>query len=278
MNPLVYYSSPNPMLEDVPSMDDVHAVHMAIMSAIDCTVYHPSRAFSGVLQDHRPRQIDRAAMASSDVVVAAMLTHSPGVQSDISVAQAIGVPVILYQPGEVSPVLLGPATWGFDQLDPAMEFLKTIKMEDRKARHQPLRYTRTQGATPPVQAHDDDAGFDLAYSGSVPLDVHSMEVVPVSCGIAMEFPPDVWGFLVGRSSSFQRRGLLVNPAIIDPGFRGELMAIVRNIGGVTQTIRPGERVAQIVPLPALAGRMMPVEVSQLSPSQRGTNGFGSSGL
>jgi dUTP pyrophosphatase len=132
----------------------------------------------------------------------------------------------------------------------------------------------------PERAHDSDAGFDLYYHGTERLVVCPGECVDVPAAVSVEWPHGWWGFLVGRSSSFRNRGLLVNPAVIDAGFRGELFAIVRNIGDEPCAVEPGERVAQIVPFPTWARglEVERVELEELSESERGAAGFGSSGL
>jgi dUTP pyrophosphatase len=188
----------------------------------------------------------------------------------------LGVPTVIFRP-DGHPSLLGPNTYQFTDLNSAMEYVKRIEFKPKAERKSQMLYTRTTGAQAPFQAHSDDAGFDLVYSGNTQLKVEINGVCDVPCGVAVEFPPGVWGFLVGRSSSFRSKGLLVNPAVIDPGFRGELFAIVRNISTHSVYIEPGERVAQIVPLPALAPTMQPVEVDCLSSTDRGSNGFGSTG-
>lgn len=134
-----------------------------------------------------------------------------------------------------------------------------------------------EGARLPERAHDDDAGFDLFYSGSRTITVPAMGTADVPSDVAIEWPPNVWALLIGRSSTFRDRGLLVNPAVIDPGYRGKLFAIVRNIGPNSVKIEPGERIAQLVPLPALAPGIDIEKVEELTPTERGANGLGSSG-
>jgi dUTP pyrophosphatase len=191
-------------------------------------------------------------------------------------AQVLGVPVVIYRT-DGHPSLLGPGTHQFESLSYAMEFIKGIEFKPKADRKAQMLYTRTANASPPLQAHSDDAGFDLVYNGVDSIQIPVNGAADIPCGVSVEFPPHTWGFLVGRSSSFRQRGVLVNPAVIDPGFRGELFAIVRNISTKTVVIEPGERVAQIVPLPALAPKMQPVEVQHLSATARGSNGFGSTG-
>jgi dUTP pyrophosphatase len=128
----------------------------------------------------------------------------------------------------------------------------------------------------PARTYLTDAGFDLfALNGT---NVAAGDYARIPAGVAVEWPPGYWGLLVGRSSSFDR-GILVNTGIIDPGFRGELFAVVRNVSQHPVFIEEGERIAQIVPLPAApvewGHRLMQVE--HLSATSRGENGFGSSG-
>lgn len=128
----------------------------------------------------------------------------------------------------------------------------------------------------PTRAYPGDAGYDLAYSGADTMRLRPDEVAHVPSDIAVQWPDGVWGFIIGRSSSFQR-GLLVNPTVIDAGWRGTLFAYVRNITRGWIEIEPGDRVAQIVPLPLLADDYAIIPVLQLDESERGEQGFGSSG-
>lgn len=142
---------------------------------------------------------------------------------------------------------------------------------------EPAKVRRKAHATTPTRAYSGDAGFDLYYTGIEPMQIQPSEVVWIPSEVAIQWPDGVWGFIIGRSSSFEL-GLLVNPTIIDAGFRGNLGAYVRNVNPSTWvTVQPGDRVAQIVPLPLLAPNIGLLEVDELDPSDRGTNGFGSSG-
>jgi len=129
----------------------------------------------------------------------------------------------------------------------------------------------------PNRAYDGDAGFDLYYTGTEPMQIRPGQVVWIPSEVAIQWPDGVWGLIIGRSSSFEK-GLLVNPTVIDAGFRGNLGAFVRNANPMAWvTVHPDDRVAQIVPLPLLAPSIGMLEVDELDPSDRGTNGFGSSG-
>jgi len=130
-----------------------------------------------------------------------------------------------------------------------------------------------QLASMPVKAYDTDAGFDLACVESVwvPPDT----TVDVAAGFAIGMPPGWWGRIVGRSSTVRKRKLMVIEGVIDAGFRGELFTCVYNPGNKPVQIRSGERLAQLLFLPVPTVHWH--EVRELSTSERGVNGFGSSG-
>ena len=67
------------------------------------------------------------------------------------------------------------------------------------------------------------------------------------------------------------------PATIDPGYRGELRVILHNLGRETFTVKPGERIAQMIVARYEAVQWIDVEEAPLSASERGEGGFGSSG-
>ena len=81
-----------------------------------------------------------------------------------------------------------------------------------------------------------------------------------------------------RSGLAARNGIiLVNtPATIDSNYRGEVKAIVLNTGKEDFEINPGDRIAQMVVCPILKPQV--VEVEEMSETNRGANGFGSSGV
>ena len=128
----------------------------------------------------------------------------------------------------------------------------------------------------PKLAHEGDAGFDLSYNGVEVLTVRPDETVNVPTGIYVQLPYGTWGMITGRSSTF-KRNLLTPLSVIDNGFRGELFAIVRNIGKENVYIYPEDRVAQLIPIPMLADVFEWQYLAELDESERGDQGFGSTG-
>lgn len=119
-----------------------------------------------------------------------------------------------------------------------------------------------------------DAGFDLCASEDVIVPGNGFAQIPTN--VAVCIPHGYWGQLVGRSSTFFKRRLLVQTAVIDNGYRGQLWCVVRNMCDTATVVRRKERVMQLI----LHELHVPpvVEVPDLSPSERGAKGFGSTGI
>lgn len=122
----------------------------------------------------------------------------------------------------------------------------------------------------PTKAHATDAGYDL-YATSCHYD---NGLIIYGTGVAVEIPEGYVGLVFPRSSIANTHLTLSNSVgVIDSGYRGEIMAKFRK--GGTNAYRVGERIAQliIIPYPEVVFE----EVGELSDSDRGTGGYGSSG-
>ena len=129
--------------------------------------------------------------------------------------------------------------------------------------------------SPPVGAHEGDAGLDLQARQQVVL--APGERVSVPTGIAVAIPDGFAGLVLPRSGHARRSGIgLVNsPGLIDSGYRGEIEVLLINHGDEAVRFEPGDRIAQlvIVEVPKVSWRQTDV----LPESSRGERGFGSSG-
>jgi dUTP pyrophosphatase len=142
---------------------------------------------------------------------------------------------------------------------------------------EPLRIRRLDPrAVIPSRAYTDDAGLDLHAAHELVLGPG--ERGSVGTGISVEIPPGHAGLVLPRSGLAQRHGIaLVNaPGLIDSGYRGELRVLLLNTDArETFSVSVGDRVAQLlltrIETPAV------VEVDELTRSERGAGGFGSSG-
>ncbi|MBX2863697.1 MAG: dUTP diphosphatase [Leptolyngbyaceae cyanobacterium MAG.088] len=127
----------------------------------------------------------------------------------------------------------------------------------------------------PAYAHPGDAGADL-----VAIDHHKLEPMQhlaIPTGLAVEIPQGYEMQVRPKSSLALKHGVTVlnTPGTIDAGYRGEIKVLLINLGQTTFKISPGQRIAQIVIAPVIQARFG--ETTELSESQRGSGGFGSTG-
>ncbi|MGC2111419.1 MAG: dUTP diphosphatase [Candidatus Korobacteraceae bacterium] len=127
-------------------------------------------------------------------------------------------------------------------------------------------------ATLPTVAHPgEDIGYDLYSAEEITLAARGS--AGVHTGIAIEFVPTAGGIVKTRSGLAKKR-LMCNAGVIDAGYRGELIVLMENLGDEPYTIGKGDKIAQLLEHPLLAGA---VEEGELSEAARGAKGFGSSG-
>ena len=129
----------------------------------------------------------------------------------------------------------------------------------------------------PSQAYDGDAGLDLAASEQLELGPGERGVV--GTGLAVAIPEGWAGLVLPRSGLAARHGLTIvnSPGLIDSGYRGEVKVIVLNTDRAQPfVVEPGMRIAQLVLVEAASTRV--VEVDELTESERGVGGLGSSGV
>jgi dUTP pyrophosphatase len=130
-------------------------------------------------------------------------------------------------------------------------------------------------AVPPARMRSGDAGYDLRATErvSIPQDGRRL----VATGIAVALPEGVAGLVTPRSGLAIEHGigLLNAPGLIDPNYRGEIKVILHNTSERRYTVEIGDRVAQLLLVPYWAPELEVVE--QLPATERGADGFGSSG-
>ena len=126
----------------------------------------------------------------------------------------------------------------------------------------------------PCYAKDGDAGMDLVAIDKEDISIYQVKYFT---GISMEIPYGYVGLIFPRSSVYKHGFFLSNSVgVIDSGYRGEIMVIFnKKIGLDLRNYKVGDRVAQImiVPYP----QVMFVESEELSETERGSGGFGSTG-
>lgn len=127
----------------------------------------------------------------------------------------------------------------------------------------------------PRQAHEGDAGTDIVIAEDVTLPPWGMATVPT--GLAMEIPKGFVGLMFPRSGLATKNGVSLSNCVgvIDSGYRGEIGVPLINNNGRAVTLKAGERVAQMVFVRFSEPQY--TEVDELTDSERGEDGFGSTG-
>ena len=129
----------------------------------------------------------------------------------------------------------------------------------------------------PTYGSVEAAGADLYACLEETVTILPGETAWIPTGIALEVPKGCAGLIYARSSMGVKRGLA--PAnkvgVIDSDYRGEIRVVLLNHSKQPQTVEHGERVAQMLITPVLTPAYE--EVAELSDTDRGVGGFGSTG-
>lgn len=133
-------------------------------------------------------------------------------------------------------------------------------------------------ATVPTYGSPFSAGADLYACMDEPVTIEPGKTVLIHTGLSFEIPVGFAGLIYARSGLATKKGLA--PAnkvgVIDADYRGEVMVSLFNQSESTQTVEPGERLAQMVITPFLKADFTVSD--ELSDTKRGDGGFGSTGI
>ena len=132
-------------------------------------------------------------------------------------------------------------------------------------------------ATIPTRGSEEAAGYDLYAAIFQPIHLAPHSTVKIGTGLSFELPQNTFGAIFPRSGLATKSGL--RPAncvgVCDSDYRGEYIVAIHNDSNFTQTILPGERIAQLILLPYIPMTFTVAE--ELSETERGDGGFGSTG-
>jgi dUTP pyrophosphatase len=132
------------------------------------------------------------------------------------------------------------------------------------------------GLPMPAYATSGAAGMDISAAESLTLRAGKRHAV--ATGFAFAIPDGYEVQVRPRSGLALKHGItcLNTPGTIDSDYRGEVKVILANLGDEDFVIHTGDRIAQLVVAPVTQGIM--VEVEALDDTERGTGGFGSTGV
>ena len=129
----------------------------------------------------------------------------------------------------------------------------------------------------PKYSHHGDAGVDLKADLSISTDLPPGEIVKIPTGIKVNIPIGFFGMIAPRSG-LGSRGITVanSPGVVDAGYTGEISVALINHSKTTFVVYPGDRIAQLIIIPVAQAQFL--EQDSLEDSERGENGFGSTGV
>ena len=128
----------------------------------------------------------------------------------------------------------------------------------------------------PAYAHPSDAGMDLRSVADVVIPRGGRALVPT--GLVILLPPPYEAQVRPRSGLALKHGVTVlnSPGTIDAGYRGEIGVILANFGEADFAVKRGDKIAQLVIAPVTQPQV--VETDVVDATDRGTGGFGSTGV
>jgi dUTP pyrophosphatase len=129
-----------------------------------------------------------------------------------------------------------------------------------------------EGAKMPTRAHSTDAGLDI-YSRDEQI-VPAKESAIFDTGVHIELPEGTVGMLKSKSGLNVKYGI-VSEGVIDVGYTGSIKVKLYNHSGFDYRVKAGDKISQLVILPIYTPTLKLVD--SLEDTERGDNGFGSSG-
>lgn len=133
-----------------------------------------------------------------------------------------------------------------------------------------------KGAYKPEKAHNVDAGFDLRTPRQIIVKAHDSETVDT--GVHVEIPVGYVGMIKSKSGLNVNDGI-VTEGVIDTGYRGSIRVKFYNHSDVDKVFNPGNKITQLVIMPIALFELEEVaSLDEFEDSDRGSNGFGSTGV
>ena len=129
----------------------------------------------------------------------------------------------------------------------------------------------------PTRGSEYAAGYDLYAAIPEKIEIKPHTTIKIGTGLSFELPSGTFAAIFARSGIATKQGL--RPAncvgVCDSDYRGEYIIALHNDSEDMQIVQPGERIAQMILLPFISMKFK--EVDELSETERGANGWGSSG-
>ena len=154
----------------------------------------------------------------------------------------------------------------------AKEYYEILEAVERyMASRKSMKVILEEGAFLPTSAHETDGGYDL-YSRTEAI-IPPRDKMSFDIGVHVQLPEGTIGYISSRSG-MNRRGISCE-GIVDSGYNGSISVNLINHSNEPYEVHEGDRIAQMVILPILKPGLEVVK--EFEETERGNNGFGSSG-
>lgn len=124
----------------------------------------------------------------------------------------------------------------------------------------------------PTRAHDTDAGLDLYATKEITVESYSSAVIDT--GVHVQLPPFTAGMLKSKSGLNVKHNI-TSEGVIDVGYTGSICVKLYNHSGIPYTVKRGDKISQLVVVDIHIPHIQAVD--ELEKTERGNNGFGSTG-
>lgn len=124
----------------------------------------------------------------------------------------------------------------------------------------------------PTRAHDTDAGLDLYATKEITVESYSSAVIDT--GVHVQLPPFTAGMLKSKSGLNVKHNI-TSEGVIDVGYTGSICVKLYNHSGIPYTVKRGDKISQLVVVDIHIPHIQVVD--ELEKTERGNNGFGSTG-
>ena len=138
-----------------------------------------------------------------------------------------------------------------------------------------IKFALDNWAYAPEKAHDMDAGFDLRTPYDILCPAHSSCMIDTK--VHVELPDGYYAKLESKSGLNVKHGIVSCGGVIDAGYTGTIMAKLYNLSDEDYMFRQGDKVVQMVIHSIPSVRLVDVNLDDFVETERGDNGFGSSG-
>ena len=143
----------------------------------------------------------------------------------------------------------------------------------------PVKIKRlSENAKLPVHGSEAAAGYDVFACVEELITIPPHTTAKISTGLSVEIPEGYFMGVFARSGLATKEGLRPSncTGVVDSDYRGEVIVALHNDSDITRYVRPQEKIAQLIVLPFMYWDIQ--DVDELSDTERGTGGFGSTGL